>query len=426
MYSDNCSAPRKSLLGFDGDGNEMKRRVVVTGLGIVSCIGNGLDAVADALRDSCSGIRHVPEYAELGLASQVAGIPDLGGEPAIPRKLRRFMADAGVYAWHAMRKAIDDAGISPAEIRDPRTALIVGSGVGSPFRHDEALTIFRQWGLEKLLPYYVPQVMGSTTSGNLVQAFGVGGPSYSITAACASSAHCIGNGYQMIRHGIVDRAFVGGAEEVCWTSTVLFDAMGALSTRRNDDPKTASRPFDRDRDGFVIAGGAAVLLLEGEDVARRRGARIYGEIAGYGAASDSTDMVQPNADGVARAMRAALAEAGQPAVDYINPHATSTQSGDAAELDAIRTVFGESIPAVSATKGLTGHSIAAISAQEAIFCLLMMRDGFVAASANLETPDEGYEAWPIVRQTTVQPVDTALSASIGFGGTNAVLIFRNV
>ncbi len=404
----------------------MKRRVVITGLGIVSCIGNELDTVAAALRHSRSGIRHVAEYAELGLASQVAGIPDLTGEPAIPRKLRRFMADAGVYAWHAMKKAIDDGGISAGEIRDPRTALIVGSGVGSPYHHDEALAIFRQRGLEKLLPYYVPQVMGSTTSANLVQAFDVGGPSYSITAACASSAHCIGNGYQMIRHGVIDRAFVGGAEEVCWTSTVLFDAMGALSTRRNDDPQAASRPFDRDRDGFVIAGGAAVLLLEAEALARHRGARVYGEIAGYGAASDSTDMVQPNAGGIARAMRAALAEAGQLAVDYINPHATSTPTGDVAELDALRTVFGENIPALSATKGLTGHSIAAISAQEAIFCLLMMRDGFVAASANLRTPDEGYEALPFVRRSTVRHLTTAMSASIGFGGTNAALIFRNV
>jgi 3-oxoacyl-[acyl-carrier-protein] synthase-1 len=404
----------------------MQRRVVVTGLGIVSCIGNELDAVSDALRYSRSGIRHVPEYAELGLASQVAGVPDLSGEPAIPRKLKRFMADASVYAWHAMHKAIDDARIPATEIRDPRTALIVGSGVGSPYRHDEALAIFRQRGLERLLPYYVPQVMGSTTSGNLVQAFGIGGPSYSITAACASSAHCIGNGYQMIRHGIVDRAFVGGAEEVCWTSTVLFDAMGALSTRRNSDPLTASRPFDRDRDGFVIAGGSAVLLLEAEEVARRRGARIYGEIAGYGATSDSADMVQPNADGVARAIRAALVEAGHPTIDYINPHATSTPSGDVAELDAIRTVFGEDIPTISATKGLTGHSIAAISAQEAIFCLLMMRDSFVAASANLVNADDGYDQMPIARMTAKREFASALSTSIGFGGTNAAIVFRRI
>jgi 3-oxoacyl-[acyl-carrier-protein] synthase-1 len=401
----------------------MQRRVVVTGLGIVSCIGNELNVVVDALRTSRCGIRHIPEYAELGLSSQVAGIPDLSSEPAIPRKLRRFMADASVYAWHAMRKAIDDAGISATEIRDPRTALVVGSGVGSPYRHDEALAIFRQHGLEKLLPYFVPQVMGSTTSANLVQAFGIGGPSYSITAACASSAHCIGNGYQMIRHGMVDRAFVGGAEEVCWTSTVLFDAMGALSTRRNHEPEAASRPFDRERDGFVIAGGAAVLLLEAEEIALRRGARIYGEIAGYGAASDSSDMVQPNADGVARAMQAALAEAGNPAIDYLNPHATSTPSGDIAELDAIRSVFGTNMPEISATKGLTGHSIAAISAQEAVFCLLMMRDGFVAASANLTNTDAGYEHFPLVTMTKRHDIQSALSTSIGFGGTNAAILF---
>ena len=322
-------------------------RVVVTGLGIVSCIGNDLDVVSDALRQSRCGIRHVPEYAELGLNSQVAGIPDLAGEAVIPRKQRRYMADAAIYAWHAMHKAIDDAAIADADIRDPRTALIVGSGVGSPFRHHEAVAAFKARGIDRMLPYYVPQVMGSTTSASLVQAFGVGGPSYSITAACASSAHCIGNGYQMIRHGMVDRAFVGGAEEIRWTTTMPFDAMGALSTRRNHDPEYASRPFDRDRDGFVIAGGAAVLLLEAEEVARRRGARIYGEIAGYGAASDSTDMVQPNATGIARAMRTALTDAGQPTIDYINPHATSTPSGDIAELDAIRAVFGENIPAIS-------------------------------------------------------------------------------
>ncbi|MDQ5878141.1 MAG: 3-oxoacyl-[acyl-carrier-protein] synthase [Pseudomonadota bacterium] len=402
------------------------RKVVVTGLGIVSCIGNDLDVVADALRTSRCGIRHIPEYAELGLNSQIAGIPDLAGESVIPRKQRRYMADAAIYAWHAMRKSIDDAAISDAEIRDPRTALIVGSGVGSPFRHHEAVTAFKARGIDRLLPYYVPQIMGSTASACLVQAFGVGGPSYSITAACASSAHCIGNGYQMIRHGMVDRAFVGGAEEICWTTTMPFDAMGALSTHRNHEPEKASRPFDRDRDGFVIAGGAAVLLLEGEEIAQRRGARIYGEVAGYGTASDGSDMVQPNAGGIARAMHSAWEEAGSPKIDYINPHATSTPSGDIAELNAIRNVFGENIPAISATKGLTGHSIAAISAQEAILCLLMMRDGFVAASANLITPDDGCEAFPFVRRSTAQRIDTVLSASIGFGGTNAALIFRHV
>lgn len=399
------------------------QRVVVTGLGIISCIGNELDTVADALRQSRCGIRHIPEYAELGLNSQVAGVPDIVQEVTIPRKQRRYMADAAIYAWHAMRKTIDDAAIAEPDIRNPRTALIVGSGVGSLYKHHEAVTAFKTRGIDRMLPYFVPQVMGSTASASLVQAFGIGGPSYSITAACASSAHCIGNGYQMIRHGMVDRAFVGGAEEVCWTTTMPFDAMGALSTRRNHDPQTASRPFDRDRDGFVIAGGAAVLLLEAEDIARQRGARIYGEIAGYGATSDSADMVQPNADGVASAMRAALTEAGHPTIDYINPHATSTPRGDIAELDAIRAVFGDNIPAISATKGLTGHSIAAISAQEAVFCLLMMRDGFIAASANLGSTNAGYEHFPLVTVTKRYDIQSALSTSIGFGGTNAAILF---
>lgn len=398
------------------------QRVVITGLGIVSCIGNDLDTVADALRHSCSGVRQIPEYAEFGLNSRVAGIPDVSGEPAIDRKLRRFMGDASIYAYHAMRKAIEDAEIPADDIRSSRTALIVGSGVGSPYRHNQALEIFKERGLDKVLPYFVPQVMGSTTSANLALAFKVGGPSYSITAACASSAHCIGNASELIRHGVVDRAFVGGSEEVCWTSTVLFDAMGALSTRWNDRPEQASRPFDQGRDGFVIAGGAGILLLESEESARRRGAKIYGEVAGYGATSDGTDMVQPDARGASRAMQAALAAAGNPPIDYINPHATSTPLGDIAELDAIRKVFGTEIPPISGTKALTGHSIAAIGAQEAIFCLLMMERGFIAGSANLENIDTAYEDMPLVRQTTDRSISRCMSNSIGFGGTNASLV----
>lgn len=399
------------------------QRVVITGLGIVSCIGNDLDTVADALRHSRSGIRHVPEYEALGLNSRVAGIPDIAGEPPIDRKLRRFMGDASIYAYHAMRKAIDDAELPASEVRSQRTALIVGSGVGSPYRHNQALEIFREKGLDKLLPYYVPQVMGSTTSANLALAFGVAGPSYSITAACASSAHCIGNASELIRHGVVERAFVGGSEEVCWTSTVLFDAMGALSTRWNHRPEEASRPFDTGRDGFVIAGGAGILLLESEAVARRRGARIYGVVAGYGATSDGADMVQPDVRGASRAVQAALAQAGNPPIDYINPHATSTPLGDIAELDAIRAVFGEEIPPISGTKALTGHSIAAVGAQEAIFCLLMMKHGFLAASANLSAPDPGYVPVPFVRQTAEKEIGACISNSIGFGGTNASLVF---
>ncbi|RZI43913.1 beta-ketoacyl-ACP synthase I [Herbaspirillum sp. HC18] len=398
------------------------RRVLITGMGIVSSIGNDPETVMHALRNGRSGIRFCSEYEELGLRSQVAGIPDIAGEPQIERRLRRFMGDAAVYSHHAMRKAIDDAEISDKEIRAPRTALVVGSGVGSPVLHHEALQIFHEKGIGKVLPYYVPRVMGSTVSANLTHAFQVGGPSYSITAACASSAHCIGNAADMIRHGMVDRAFVGGAEEVAWTSTVLFDAMGALSTGSNHAPQCASRPFDKARDGFVIAGGAAVLLLEAEDSARQRGARIYGEVAGYGATSDGSDMVQPCSDGAAAAMQTALALAGKPRIDYINPHATSTPLGDAAELDAIRSVFGNDIPVLAGTKGLTGHSIAASCAQEVVYCLLMMQHGFVAGVPNLVEPDNGYETIPIVRRTIDKQIDAALVNSFGFGGTNASLV----
>lgn len=400
------------------------RRVVVTGIGIVSCIGNDQETVTAALRESRCGIRHVEEYAELGLKSQVAGIPDLSSEPAIDRKTRRFMAEASIYAHHAMRKASDDAGLAADEISHPRTGLIVGSGVGSPYQHYQAIELFKARGIGKLPPYYVPQVMGSTTSACLAMAYGIRGPSYSITSACASSAHCIGNGTDLVRHGVIDRVFVGGAEEVCWTSTILFDAMGALSTCRNNDPATASRPFDRDRDGFVIAGGAAILVLEAEEVARARGAKIYAEVAGYGACSDGMDMVQPDARGAARAMQAALENAGNPAVDYINTHSTSTQLGDMVELDGIRQVFVDQIPAISSTKGLTGHAIAASGAQEAIYCLLMMERGFLAPSANLFCLDPAAEGMPILRNVSERRVDTALSNSIGFGGTSVSLVFR--
>jgi 3-oxoacyl-[acyl-carrier-protein] synthase-1 len=403
----------------------LKHRVFITGMGIVSCIGNDLDNVTNALRRSCSGIRHMPEYQARGLRSHVAGIPDLAAEPPIERKLRRFMADAAVYGWHAMRKAIGHAGITPREIADPRTGLMVGSGVASPSRHDEALRIFEASGLDKLKPYFVPQIMGSTVSGNLAQAFGICGPSYSITAACATSAHCIGNAAELIRHGVLDRAFAGGAEEVSWNLNVLFDAMGTLSTRWNAEPARASRPFDRARDGFVIAGGAGILLLESEASARAAGRRPLAELAGYGACSSPRDMVYPDSDAIAAAIRAALADAGEPRIDYINPHATSTPSGDGAELDAIAHAFPQGIPPIAATKGLTGHSIGAISAQEAILSVLMMQHGFIAASANLEQPDPGYEHFPIVRAATPAAIEAALSVSIGFGGTNVALVLRN-
>lgn len=403
-----------------------KHRVFITGLGIVSCIGNDSGAVVDALRHGRCGIRKMEPYAELGLNSQLAGIPDLKGEPVIDRKLRRFMADAAIYGHHAMRKAIDDAGLGQAEITDARTGLITGSGVGSPAQYAQAVDLFRERGLAKLTPYYIPQVMGSTVSACLAMAFGIRGPSYTITSACASSAHCIGHAADQIRHGILDRVFVGGAEEVSWVTTILFDAMGALSTCCNDQPEKASRPFDRDRDGFVIAGGAGILVLEAEETARARGAKIYGEIAGYGTCSDGKDMVQPDSDGIARAMQAALQDAGQPRIDYINAHATSTPLGDAVELNAIRQVFGNNIPAISSTKGLTGHAIGAAGVHEAIYSLLMMEKGFLAANTNLDHPDPSGERLPLLKSVSDQSVDCILSNSLGFGGTNVSLILCRV
>lgn len=401
------------------------QRVAITGLGITSCIGNELNSVVSALRTSTSGIRFIDEYRELGLNSQIAGIPDISGLPKIDRKLRRFMGDAAIYAYYAMRQAIDDASILPAEVEDSRTALIIGSGVGSPLTHFQAMSTLRTRGLDKVLPYTVPQVMGSTCSANLAMAFRIGGPSYSLSAACATSAHCIGNAWELIRHGVVDRAFVGGAEEIRWTIAAPFDAMGALSTGWNDRPQESSRPFDIHRDGFVIAGGAGVLLLESESAARKRGARIHAYLAGYGATTGGNDMVLPDVSSCARAMRIALEQAGNPIIDYINPHATSTPLGDTAELDAIRDVFGESTPAIAATKGLTGHSIGATSAQEAIFCVLMMQHEFIPKSANLNSLEPGYQHLNIIQQTLNRPINFALSNSIGFGGTNASLIFAH-
>jgi 3-oxoacyl-[acyl-carrier-protein] synthase-1 len=392
-------------------------------MGIVSCLGNDLDTVEVALRTGRSGIGFVPEYVELGLRSHVAGIPDLTGEPAVDRKLRRFMGDASLYAYHAMRHAVEDARLEQRLISHPRTGLVVGSGVGSPFEHVQAADLLRQSGLAKVPPYTVPRVMGNTTSACLSTAFGIQGTSYSLTSACATSAHCIGNGVDLIRAGRQDIVFAGGAEEVRWTSTVLFDAMGALSTTYND--ATASRPFDTGRDGFVIAGGAGILVLEELEHARRRGATIYGEVAGYGACCDGADMVAPAAEGAARAMRLALAELGtETRVDYINAHATSTVRGDISELEAIRDVFGCNIPPLSSTKGLSGHSIAATAAQEAVYSLIMLNRGFVSGCVNVSELDPACRNMPILLASEQRWIDTVMSNSFGFGGTNACLVFR--
>ncbi len=390
-------------------------------MGIVSCLGNDLDAVELALREGNSGIRHVPEYASLGLRSCVAGIPDTGGEPPVDRKLRRFMGDASLYAFHAMRRAIKDSGLEPEQLTHPRTGLIVGSGVGSPHEHVQAADSLRNEGLSRVPPFIVPRVMGNTTSACLSTAFGIRGCSYSIASACATSAHCIGHSADLIRFGKQDVIFAGGAEEVRWTSTALFDAMGALSTSYNDG--TASRPFDTGRDGFVIAGGAGILVMEEMEHARRRGAKIYAELTGYGAGCDGADMVSPSVEGAVRAMQMALSEAGSP-VDYINAHATSTRLGDISELQAIREVFGGEIPAISSTKGLSGHPIAAAAAQEAIFSLLMLDRGFIAGCAHVTDLDKECAGMPILLSCEERRVGSIMSNSFGFGGTNACLVFQ--
>ena len=399
------------------------RRVVVTGMGIISCIGNDLDVVEQSLRFGRSGLKHVPEYAELGLRSCVAGIPEISDEPIIDRKYRRFMGDASIYAHHAMRRALENSQLSDEILTSPRTGLVVGSGVGSPFEHVASVDVLRKSGLSKVLPYAVPRVMGSTTSACLSTAFGMQGTSCSMTSACATSAHCIGYGTELIQFGKQDVVIVGGAEEVRWTSTILFDAMGALSTERND--AASSRPFDVNRDGFVIAGGAGILVLEELEYALQRGAHIYAEVVGYGTSSDGLDMVTPSSKGAARAMRLALDEASS-GVDYINAHATSTKIGDTCELEAIREVFGDDAPLISSTKGMTGHPIAAAAVHEAIYSLLMLDRGFLAGCTNIGQLDPAATNMPILRNSIDRQVNTVMSNSFGFGGTNASLIFRRL
>lgn len=401
------------------------KRVVVTGLGIVSCLGNDIEEIAAALRAGRAGIVFVEEYQQLGFRSCVAGLPDLSGLPPIDRKRRRFMGDGAVYAHYAMQHALADARLSESEISHPRIGLIVGSGVGSTVSHVEAVDIQRGQGAGKVPPYVVPRVMGNTVSACLATNFQIKGTSYSITSACATSAHCIGHAADLIAAGRLDVVFAGGAEEVSWTNTLLFDAMGALSSAYNDTPSRASRPYDVARDGFVVAGGAGILVLESLEHARRRGAHIYAEIAGYGACSDGHDMVAPLQDGAARAMQQAL-ESVSGSIDYVNTHGTGTPVGDIVEVKAMQSVFGEELPRFSSTKGLTGHAIAASGAHEAIYALLMMRDGFIAGSTNIDALDPALQGLPLVRTSEPRKLDTVMSNSFGFGGTNASLVFRRV
>jgi 3-oxoacyl-[acyl-carrier-protein] synthase-1 len=400
-----------------------QKRVVVTGMGIVSCLGNDAASVSTSLRQLRPGIRFIPEYAELGLRSQVAGVPDIDLEARIDRKLKRFMGDAAAYAYVAMRDAIADAGLSDEQVRDPRTGLIAGSGGGSPQWQIETGDLLRNRGIRKVGPYMVPRTMGSTVSAALSTAFGIRGISYSISAACATSAHCIGAAADMIRHGAKDMMFAGGGEEVHWGMTAQFDAMGALSTHHNDTPESASRPYDTGRDGFVIAGGGGMLVLEEYEHAKARGARIHAELVGYGVTSDGVDMVAPSGEGAVRCMRMAMAGVDTP-IDYLNTHGTSTPLGDIVELESVREAFDGQVPPLSSTKALSGHSLGAASVHEAIYCLLMLRDGFMAGSANITELDPRAEGFPILRASRDADLRTVMSNSFGFGGTNGTLVFR--
>ncbi len=398
------------------------KRVVVTGLGIVSCLGNDAQQVLDSLRQGRSGIRFKPEYAELGFRSQVAGVVDIDIEALVDRKQLRFMGDAAAYAYIAMQQAIDDAGLEASDISSPRTGLIAGSGGASSANQVEAADVMREKGLRRVGPYRVTRTMGSTVSACLSTPFKIKGVNYSISSACATSAHCIGSAVEQIQMGKQDVVFAGGGEEEHWTLSCLFDAMGALTTHYNDTPEKASRPYDVDRDGFIIAGGGGMLVIEELEHAKARGAKIYAEITGYGATSDGHDMVAPSGEGAARCMRQALAGL-DGKVDYINTHGTSTPVGDVAELKAIRDVFGDTTPAMSSTKSLTGHSLGATGVQEAIYSLLMMQNRFICASANIDTLDEQANGFDIVRQRRDDvDVKRVLSNSFGFGGTNACLV----
>ncbi len=404
------------------------RRVVVTGLGIVSSIGNNTQEVLASLREAKSGIVKAEKYAELGFRSQVHGAPTLDPSEIVDRRAMRFHAGGTGWNHVAMDQAILDAGLTSAEISHERTGIIMGSGGPSTRTLVEAADIARTKGPKKIGPFAVPKAMSSTASATLATWFKIKGVNYSISSACATSNHCIGNAFEMIQYGKQDLMFAGGCEELDWTLSVLFDAMGAMSSSFNERPAVASRAYDKNRDGFVIAGGAGVVVLEELEHARARGAKIYAEIAGYGLTSDGYDMVAPSGEGAVRCMRMALENVKTP-VDYINPHATSTGIGDLKEIEAIREVFGagENCPPIAATKSLTGHSLGATGAQEAIYSLLMMQNGFICESANIEELDPAFADMNIVRKRRdgVQ-LRAVLSNSFGFGGTNASIVLKHV
>lgn len=398
------------------------RRVVVTGQGIVSCLGNNIADVTHSLREGRSGLRFNPVYAERGLRCQVSGRPELALETVVDRRTLRFMGDAAAYAYLSMQQAIEQSGLAPAQVSHPRTGLVAGSGGASSANQVLAADTLRSKGIKRVGPFMVTRTMGSTVSACLATPFGIKGVNYSISSACATSAHCIGHAAQLIHWGQQDVVFAGGGEEESWEMSLLFDAMGAMSTGYNNRPEQASRAFDAARDGFVIAGGGGMLVLEALEHARARGAPILAELVGFGATSDGHDMVAPSGEGAVRCMQQALSTVRTP-VDYINAHGTSTPVGDVAELGAVREVFGARVPYISSTKSLSGHSLGAAGVQEAIYSLLMLHGGFAAASAHIETLDAAAEGLPILRQRLDQPLNTVMSNSFGFGGTNATLVF---
>lgn len=404
------------------------KRVVITGMGLVSPLGNNKAETLDSLKETRSGIKFQEEYKEMGLRSHVAGSIDIDVEPLIERKLRRFMGDASAFAYIAMVEAIEDSGLKEDVVSNIRTGLVAGSGGASSSNLIEAAEILKAKGVKRIGPYRVTKTMSSTVSACLSTAFKIKGVNYSITSACSTSAHCIGHAMELIQLGKQDVVFAGGGEEEHWSMTSLFDAMGALSSKRNESPETASRAYDKDRDGFVIAGGGGCVVVEEYEHAIARGAKIYAELVGYGATSDGHDMVAPSGEGGMRAMQLAMSTV-DTKIDYINAHGTSTPAGDIPEINAIKKVFGDDMPKISSTKSLSGHSLGAAGVHEAIYSLLMLENDFICASANIDEVD------PVIAETGAPIVTsridnagirTVMSNSFGFGGTNAVLIFRKL
>ncbi|MCK5877516.1 MAG: beta-ketoacyl-ACP synthase I [Candidatus Marithrix sp.] len=400
------------------------KRVVITGLGIVCSIGNNKQEVLESLRQGRSGIEFHQEYADLGFRTNIHGSIKLDLTGLIDRKAKRFMGNAAAFTYLAMQEAIADAALQDNDVSNPRTGLITGSGGASSANQVLATDILRSKGLRKIGPYMVPRTMGSTTSACLATPFKIKGVNYSISSACSTSSHCIGNGMEQILLGKQDIVFAGGGEELDWTLTMLFDAMGALSSKYNDSPQSASRTYDATRDGFVISGGGGMVVLEELEHAKARGAKIYAEVTGYGATSDGFDMVQPSGEGAVRCMQQALTNVPNP-IDYINTHGTSTPVGDIRELEAIKQVFGDKVPHISSTKSLTGHALGAAGVNEAIYCLLMMENNFISASANITELDPIAKGMPIVQKRIDDiKLNTIMSNSFGFGGTNACLVMQ--